>query len=961
MAARPGSASQRPRAATPAALGDTTIGTEARAGGDDGFRSGAVIGGRYRILELLGRGGMGAVYRARDLTLGADVAIKMLAPGLADDPARVAHFRNEVILARRVTHANVCRLHDIIEEGDGWFLTMEYVEGETLAERLQRDPSGIDLAFALAVIRDVAAGLTAAHKVGVVHRDLKPGNILLGAETGRAVIADFGIAVEVNQLGSARVDRAGTRGYMSPEQAAGGEIDARTDVFALGVLAFRMLAGELPPVAPTTVAHTEETEAPAAIPEAIPPALAALIARCLRRDPADRFADASEVLEALAAVADRPTRSRRPVLRLAALALALAVAVAAVAVAVAARGGPLRFAPPRQIVITSIDAAGVEGARGDWIEAALGRRLVNELDDAWGMTARLEGDPGPAISSLDLGAAIAVRSDLRGLAATLILDHRGRLEREVSGATLQELAEAAAAAIARTSVPPGLHRPTAIELARTGGAVPAAWRLFRRSQRASSLQLWPLARILSRRALELDPDFVAGNLEYGYTFATGDDARLAPLRRAIAGASGELSESWRLAVELAEASLSVDPAAQARAVEALLAANLDFRDRWYVLHRLHYGQWYDGAREDSLAHLEALEARYLRSAGAPKLLANHYLARDDPEARRLALDHARNAVARGADDVASRADLARALLGMGDRAAALEQVSLIEGADEEDKRWAVAGGEETNSLFDLYMALGDFARADRAARRRETGPTAEQGQAHLGRAFLLIYRGDVEGGLERIRRAIAAFDQSGQKELVGTAHRRLAAVAHSLGDSDAVLEAVAGIPPEMVWPFHEVIAEIARHRKSGEARHLRRAAAIVEGLREPHSEKAFLGVLVAAERHDWERIRALENGAVRWRRHIAARYPLGLAREKGGDLEMAARHYERLAQHRYNWSEPIWAGKALLAAARVRAALGDVATARAHYQAFLDRHDRAPPSHEGVAIARRELARLAGR
>src|SRR5690606_39086894 len=111
----------------------------------------------------------------------------------------------------------------------------------------------------------------------------------------------------------------------------------------------------------------------------------------------------------------------------------------------------------------------------------------------------------------------------------------------------------------------------------------------------------------------------------------------------------------------------------------------------------------------------------------------------------------------------------------------------------------------------------------------------------------------------------------------------------------------------------------------------------------------------------WERVLALEDGAVRWRRHIAARYHLGLAREKGGDLEMAARHYERLARHRYNWSEPIWASKALLAAGRVRASLGDVAAARAHYQAYLDRHDRALPSHQGVAVARRELARLAGR
>src|SRR5690606_20064522 len=118
------------------------------------------------------------------------------------------------------------------------------------------------------------------------------------------------------------------------------------------------------------------------------------------------------------------------------------------------------------------------------------------------------------------------------------------------------------------------------------------------------------------------------------------------------------------------------------------------------------------------------------------------------------------------------------------------------------------------------------------------------------------------------------------EEFIGATRRRLAALAHSLGDSDAVLEAVAGIPGDMVWPYHQVIAAVARHRKTGEGRHLRHAAAIIDGLRDPHSEKAYLGVLVAAESDQWERVLALEDGAVRWRRHIAARYHLGLAREK---------------------------------------------------------------------------------
>ncbi|HEU5059736.1 MAG TPA: serine/threonine-protein kinase, partial [Kofleriaceae bacterium] len=251
---------------------------------------GAVLDARYRLLELIGRGGMGAVYRARDLSLDADIAVKVLDREVAADPKRVEYFRNEVRTARKVTHPNVCRLHDLVEADGLWLITMQHVDGASLADRL-RDDGVLPVPEALRILRDVAAGLGAAHAAGVVHRDLKPANILLAAGDQHAIVADFGIAAELNRLGVATMDVAGTRGYMSPEQAAGRPVDARTDVYAFGVLAHRMLTGEVPATAPTLVGATDVGGPVAGMPPDVPPALAVLIDQCLSTDPAVRPAD----------------------------------------------------------------------------------------------------------------------------------------------------------------------------------------------------------------------------------------------------------------------------------------------------------------------------------------------------------------------------------------------------------------------------------------------------------------------------------------------------------------------------------------------------------------------------------------------------------------------------------------------------------------------------------------------
>jgi len=209
------------------------------------FAPGTLVAGRYRVIAVAGVGGMGVVYRARDEELGVDTALKVLRPDLGADPKVVERFRSELRLAREVTHKNVVRIHDIGEHEGLRFLTMRYVEGRSLREVIERDgPLSPDRAVAVA--RQVASALEEAHRAGVIHRDLKPGNILLG-EDDVAYVTDFGVARSVGGDGLTRAGAVvGTPDYLSPEQIAGDPADARTDLYALGIVLFEMLTGELP-------------------------------------------------------------------------------------------------------------------------------------------------------------------------------------------------------------------------------------------------------------------------------------------------------------------------------------------------------------------------------------------------------------------------------------------------------------------------------------------------------------------------------------------------------------------------------------------------------------------------------------------------------------------------------------------------------------------------------------------
>jgi serine/threonine protein kinase len=282
--------------------------------GPRAFADGDLIAARYRVLRFIAKGGMGEVYAAHDQMLDEAVALKTLRAELAADAQSLARFRREIRLARKVSHPNVCRVFDLaMHEGVAaagaltvrartWFLTMELLDGETLSERIRRDgPFAPDAA--LAIVAQLCAALDALHAQPIVHRDIKSGNVMLTG--GRVVLTDFGLA---RTPGRSEVTTTpamlGTPVYMAPEQLEGGEATPASDLYALGVVLYELVTGQLPFAAdnaPEAAALRRKTEPPS--PRRWVPSLddkwERAILRCLARTPGERFACAADLFSAL--------------------------------------------------------------------------------------------------------------------------------------------------------------------------------------------------------------------------------------------------------------------------------------------------------------------------------------------------------------------------------------------------------------------------------------------------------------------------------------------------------------------------------------------------------------------------------------------------------------------------------------------------------------------------------------
>jgi len=276
--------------------------------------SGSVVNGRYEILESVGKGGMGVVFRAQDRELDEVVALKVLrAEALEEDPSLVGRFKQELKLARRITHRNVLRTHDFGEWSGTPYISMEYLEGVTLKD-LVRSKGALPLGVGLRIAKQACQGLEAAHVQGVVHRDIKPQNMLILPESGDLKIMDFGIA-RVSEVERADSDPSltmagtvmGTPDYMSPEQASGTPADFRSDIYSLGVVFFEMFTSQLPftgeKIMTVILGHIQKPPPnPRRLNPRIPMDLEAIILKCMEKSPKKRYQNVGEVLAALSAV-----------------------------------------------------------------------------------------------------------------------------------------------------------------------------------------------------------------------------------------------------------------------------------------------------------------------------------------------------------------------------------------------------------------------------------------------------------------------------------------------------------------------------------------------------------------------------------------------------------------------------------------------------------------------------------
>ena len=259
-----------------------------------------VLGNRYEIVHLVGGGGMGAVYKARDREVNQVVALKVIRPDLANDSEIIERFKQELVLARQVTHKNVIRIYDLAEADGMKFITMEYVEGIDLRTRII-EKKKLAVEEAVEVVRQVCRALEAAHSVGVIHRDLKPQNIMR-EKTGRVLVMDFGLARTVEGGGLTQTGvMVGTLAYMSPEQALGTPLDQRSDLFTVGLIFYELLSGKTPFQAQSALASLvkrtqERAVSVCEVDSSIPPALSAIASKCLERDISLRYQNASEIL-----------------------------------------------------------------------------------------------------------------------------------------------------------------------------------------------------------------------------------------------------------------------------------------------------------------------------------------------------------------------------------------------------------------------------------------------------------------------------------------------------------------------------------------------------------------------------------------------------------------------------------------------------------------------------------------
>lgn len=717
------------------------------------FEAGAVLGGRYRIDALLGVGGMGMVYRAEDLLLGVPVALKLLRPELAQRSDAFARFRQELLLARQVSSPQVVRIHDLAQIDGHWLISMDFVDGETLERRIDRD-GPLPLDEAIAIARAMAEGLAAAHARGVIHRDLKPANILIDRE-GRAYIGDFGVARSLAAAGPTRAGAVvGTPDYLSPEQARGDAADARSDLYALGLILHEMLTGTQPFPGGTLpeVLAQRMLRAPEPVHARRPDTpdwLAGLLARLLRTQPAHRLQTAEQAVEILAARA----LPREP--------LRLRLARAA-----GTRGGRAAFAATAALLVVL--------AAGLW----------------WAARA-----PAPAPASASAAAAAAAMPPDRLLVAPL----RGEPAALARDAALGAHLRGALAAAADLPVVDAERSALAARRADPSGQAlqldPAALRRYGGAQRVLSprllreVQSWRIAVALASPS---------GDRRWDGPPAATPEAALqawlaAPATRSALGLARTPAVPGQPATGTALITLGEGLRARAEgrlmpALETLARATAAAPDdvlAWEAQSRLALDMGERAAAADAL-----VQAQRAAEGAPPALRARLAAQRSAAEGDAEAAVRAWAGIVKAApDDTEAGLQLARALIAAGRLDDAGPRLTALTARDPEDPRlWfergklAILRGEARLAVDDhLVRALVGFKRGDDAYGEAETVNALGIGYGRLGRTA---------DAAEQYRRAIALRRQLGHRRGLATSLRNLANVLGLTGDIDAAAAAL---------------------------------------------------------------------------------------------------------------------------------------------------------------------------
>lgn len=762
-------------------------------------RPGTILAGRYRLARQLGQGGMGEVFEAFDQELGEHVALKFLRPELHADPLASERFRREIKLARKVAHPNVCRVYDVGHaEIDGRhvaFLSMQLLSGETLAQRLARRGS-LTPAEALPIVRQLAAGLAAAHEAGVIHRDFKPSNVMLVSASGeeRAVITDFGLARSHGSDASVSTqagDLVGTPAYMAPEQVEGKDITTATDVYALGIVLFEMLTGSRPfggdtPFECALRRLREPPPPPRSLAPDLDPRWEAVILRCLAREPRDRPA-VEAVVRALVGETSLP-RGQRPKRRklewLAAALAVLAVLGGALLWRGSGRAGRARSGQPRPAVAVLGFVNLARDAGAAWLGNAFTETLGSEVAASQRLrqvsseeVARLRADLGLAEVSTLAPATLARVRELTGAdlvvsgvytvfpgqaGARLISlqvsvqdtasgERRGGFAEKGTEGELFELVSRAGSRL-REELTGGHGDPTVTTLGASFGGSQEAARLYAEGLvrlREFDVQA---ARELLEEAARLAPEAPLVHLALADAYASlAMSARAAESARRALELADRLSPEQRRLAEGRVAELARD---WPRAIEIYAALVRDVPDS------LDYGLRLGEAQLAAAKSAQALETAELLRRQLPLPL------RDDP---RLDILEARASYY--LSDYKRQLEAAQ----RGERKARELGARLVEA------RAMDAAGSAQRLLGDLDGAMASLQKA--RAMYAAVGSRRNVARVLNSIGNVLFDRRDVPGAVEAYQQAADGFRAVGDRQTLALQLHNLAWPVYTVGDS----------------------------------------------------------------------------------------------------------------------------------------------------------------------------------